>query len=109
MRGARLSKEAAIVQKQQLTPLIYLGQYESALETARIARRVLAGKEPLQYAQLEANIGNIYYRLDQYKKALAHYERARGLLAVLGYDAMLATVDYSRSNVLVDTYRHRDA
>src|SRR5260370_39886129 len=84
MRGARLSKEAAIVQKQQLTPLIYLGQYESALETARTARRVLAGKEPLQYAQLEANIGNIYYRLAKYNKTLSHYERASKLLAAVG-------------------------
>jgi tetratricopeptide (TPR) repeat protein len=109
MRSARLSKEAAIIQKQQLAPLIHLGQYEYALKTGRLARKILAGREPLQYAQLEANIGNIYYRLDQYKKALSHYERARGLLASLGDDAMVATVDYNRSNVLSDTDRHREA
>jgi tetratricopeptide (TPR) repeat protein len=109
MRTARLGKEAAIVQKQQLTPLIYLGRYESALETARMARRVLARKEPLQYAQLEANIGNIYYRLAKYNKALSHYERARRLLVAVGDDAMLATVDYNRSNVLADTDRHQEA
>jgi CHAT domain-containing protein len=109
MRSARLPKEAAIIQKQQLAPLIHLGRYEYALQTGRLARRILAGREPLQYAQLEANIGNIYYRLDQYKKALNHYERARGLLASLGDDAMVATVDYNRSNVLSDTDRHREA
>jgi CHAT domain-containing protein/tetratricopeptide (TPR) repeat protein len=109
MRSARLGKEAAIVQKQQLTPLIYLGRYESALQTARTARRVLAGKEPLQYAQLETNIGNIYYRLAKYNRALYHYERARDLLAAFGDDAMLATVDYNRSNVLSDTDRHKEA
>jgi len=109
MRSARLSKEAAIVQKQQLTPLIYLGRYESALETARTARRVLAGKEPLQYAQLEANIGNIYYRLAKYRRALSHYDRARRLLSAVGDEAMVATVDFNRSNVLLDTDRHQEA
>ncbi|HKV39213.1 MAG TPA: tetratricopeptide repeat protein, partial [Blastocatellia bacterium] len=89
MRGARLTREAAIVQKQQITPLVHLGLYGPALQKARGARRVLARTEPLHYAQLEANIGNIYYRLDQYGSALAHYERARDLVASSGDEAML--------------------
>src|SRR5262249_17534856 len=54
-------------------------------------------------------IGNIYYRLDQYNKALYHYGKSRVLLAALGDDTMVATVDYNRSNVLVDTDRHGEA
>jgi CHAT domain-containing protein/tetratricopeptide (TPR) repeat protein len=109
MRSARLRREAAIVQKQQLAPLMHLGRYDYALQTGRMARRALAGKEPLEYAQLEVNIGNIYYRLDRYNKALSHYERARELLVGLGDDATLATLDYNRSNILSETDRHQEA
>ena len=109
MRRERLTTEAAIVQKQQLLPLLHLGRYDYALKTARRARRVLAKNEPLQFAQLEANVGNIYYRLDRYSAALVHYERARDILSNAGDPTMLALVDFNRSNVLADTDRPREA
>ncbi|HEU4387529.1 MAG TPA: hypothetical protein VFV34_07010, partial [Blastocatellia bacterium] len=109
MRRERLTTEAAIVQKQQLLPLLHLGRYQYALQTARRARRVLARNEPLQFAQLEANVGNIYYRLDRYGAALVHYERARHVLASAGDPTMLALVDFNRSNVLADTGRPEEA
>lgn len=109
LKEAGLKKEAAILQKQQLHALIHLGKYKEALETASVARRVLAHAEPAELAQLEANVGNIYYRLDRYGKALWHYDRARQILAKCGDETMLAMVDFSRSNVFADLDRPDEA
>jgi len=109
LRTARLSKEAAIIDKQQLHSLIQLGRYQDALRIARSARRVLARGEPVELGQLEANIGNIYYRLDRYNMALAHYDKARAILSSSGDPSMLALIDFSRSNVFAETDRPDEA
>ena len=109
MRLAGLVKEAAMIQKQQLHALMNLGRYQEALRTASAARRVLSQTEPVQLAQLEANVGNVYYRLDRYKQALAHYDRAREILLTHGDATMLAVVDFSRSNVFADIDRPDEA
>lgn len=97
-----LKVESAIIRKQQLHALIQLGRYDDALRTARRARQVLAQADPLQLAQLEANIGNIYYRLDRYRKALSHYDRARATLLRYGDETMLAVINFSRSSVFAE-------
>jgi tetratricopeptide (TPR) repeat protein len=102
MQTAGLRIDAAIIRKQQLHALIQLGRYDAALRTAGAARRVLARADPVQLAQLEANIGNIYYRLDRYRKALSHYDRARDALLERGDDTMLAVIDFSRSSVFAE-------
>lgn len=99
LRSARLTVEAAMIQKQQVGVLNLLGRYSEALRTAREARRALAGREPLQLAQLETNVGNIYYRLDRYGKALEHFDRAHEIFSELGDDRMRAFVDFGRANV----------
>lgn len=105
MTSAGVKTDAAIVRKQQLHALIHLGRYEEALRKACAARRVLSKSDPIQLAQLEANVGNIYYRLDRYEKALSHYDRARRALADCGDDTMLAVIDFSKSNVFADIDR----
>jgi CHAT domain-containing protein/tetratricopeptide (TPR) repeat protein len=102
LRAARLPVEAAIIQKQQVGVLNQLGRYSHALRVARIARRALAGREPVHLAQLETNVGNIYYRLDRYKKALEHFDRARETFSEVGDDRMRAFVDFGRSNVFAE-------
>ncbi|MEK6300690.1 MAG: tetratricopeptide repeat protein [Acidobacteriota bacterium] len=96
LRKSRLSEEAAIVRKQQVDALTHMGRYRDALRAAQESRRVLAPRDSVQLAQLEANVGNIYYLLGRYKKALEHYDRAREVLAVRGDRKMLALVDTSR-------------
>jgi CHAT domain-containing protein len=102
MRSSGLKIESAIVRKQQLHALIQLGRYESALRTASSARRVLSQGDPIQLAQLEANVGNIYYRLDRYRRALSHYDRAREALSERGDETMLAVIDFGRSSVFFE-------
>ncbi|HEU4386635.1 MAG TPA: CHAT domain-containing protein [Blastocatellia bacterium] len=102
MQSSGLKVESAIVRKQQLHALIQLGRYRNALRTAGTARRVLSQADPVQLAQLEANIGSIYYRLDRYRKALTHYDRAREALSERGDSTMLAVIDFSRSSIFAE-------
>lgn len=102
LQASGLKVESAIIRKQQLHALIQLGRYDGALRTARSARRVLARADPTHLAQLEANVGNIYYRMDRYRKALSHYERARERLLSCGDDTMLAVIDFSRSSIFAE-------
>jgi CHAT domain-containing protein/tetratricopeptide (TPR) repeat protein len=109
MRAARLSTEAAIIQKQQVDALTHAGRYDDALRVARAARRALRAGEPVQLAQLEVNVGNVYYLLDRYKKALEHYDKAHQILSVSGDETMRAVVDGNRSNILTELDRPDEA
>lgn len=102
LRSFKLTTEAAILQKQQVDALTHIGRYGDALRVARAARRVLARTDPVQLAQLETNVGNIYYMLDRYKKALEHYDVAREALRAGGDSKMLALVDLNRANVFTE-------
>ncbi len=104
--SARLRAEAAAIQKQRVDTLTQLGRYDDALSTARSARRALRHTE---LAQLEANVGNIYYRMDRYRKALEHYDRARNILASNGNPSMRAIIDGNRSNIFLETDRPDEA
>ncbi|MBI3650214.1 MAG: CHAT domain-containing protein [Acidobacteria bacterium] len=109
LQGARLIKEAAMIQKQQIDTLTETGRYTEALRVARSARRVLAQSDPVQLAQLEINVGNIYYRLDRYKQALEYYNKARDIFAGNGESSMRAHVALSISNVCTEIDRPDEA
>jgi len=106
---ASLHAEAAWIRIHQVYALTQMGRYERALETAQSARRLLGRENTVRLAQLETNVGTIYYRLDRYQKALTHYERARALLSRSGDRSTRAFVDFSRSNILTDTDRPTEA
>ena len=88
MRDGKLPRESAVIQVHRIFTLTQMGRYDEALRAARAARRLLARGEPLYLAQLEANVGNVYYRLDRYKKALVHYDRARAIFQAEGEEAL---------------------
>jgi len=108
LRTASLKREAAIVQKQQIDALTHLGRFTEALRMAQSVRRALA-EEPVHLAQLEANVGNIYYLLDRYKPALQHYDRARVMLETKGDARMRALVDMGRANIFTEMDRPDEA
>jgi tetratricopeptide (TPR) repeat protein len=87
LKGAGLVTEAALIRAQQVFALTQMDLYTDA----------------------ETNVGNIYYRLDQYRKALKHYDRARETFRAVGDDAMRALVDFSRSNILTELDRPEEA
>jgi len=109
LRSFKFTREAGVVQKQQVDALTHIGRYGDALRAARAARRVLARTDPVQLAQLETNVGNIYYMLDRYKKALEHYDLARAALRGAGDARMLALVDLNRANVFTELDRPDEA
>jgi CHAT domain-containing protein len=109
LRTFNLAREAAIVQKQQVDALTHIGRYGEALRAARAARQVLAETDRVQLAQLETNVGNIYYMLDRYKKALAHYDIAHEALQDGGDPKMLALIDLNRANVFTELDKPEEA
>jgi CHAT domain-containing protein len=109
LRDEKLPAEAAYIQMQRLHGLVLMGRYSEALRLANSVRRVFQKGEKTRLAQLENNIGNIYYRLDDYKKALQHYDRAHEMLSATGDQAMLAFVDFSRSNIFTELDRPAEA
>lgn len=109
LRAAGVKKEAATILIHQVYALTQMGRYTDALRIARLTRRNLARGDTVKLAQLETNIGNVYYMLDRYKKALKHYDRARELLAGTDDEARLAFVDFSRSNIFTETDRPDEA
>lgn len=108
-RAARLTTDTAVIQMHRVFALTQMGRYGEALATARASRRVLSKRSPIHLAQLETNVGILYYRLDRYPKAIEHYERARRLLASEGDETMRAVVDTNLSHALMETDRHGDA
>ncbi|HSE37039.1 MAG TPA: CHAT domain-containing tetratricopeptide repeat protein [Blastocatellia bacterium] len=107
-RAARLTTDTAVIQMHRVFALTQMGRYDEALTTARASRRVLSRRSPVHLAQLETNVGILYYRQDRYPKAIEHYERARKLLG--SADAtMSAVVDTNLSHALMETDRHGDA
>ena len=108
-RAARLTTDTAVIQMHRVFALTQMGRYDEAMAASRASRRVLARRTPLYLAQLETNVGILYYRLDRYGKAIRHYERARAILASDGDDATRAVVDTNLSHALMEMDRHGDA
>ena len=108
-RAARLTTDTAVIQMHRVFSLTQMGRYDEALATARASRRILSKRSPIYLAQLETNVGILYYRLDRYPKAIEHYERARELLGPSGDKTMRAVVDTNLSHALMETDRHGDA
>lgn len=109
MQEARLKVEAATIRMQHVYALTQMGLYSEALRLARTARRTLENSGEAKLAQLETNIGTIYYRLDRYKKAIEHYDRARDIAASIGDESMRALIDGNRSNIFAETDRPYEA
>ncbi|HWO02936.1 MAG TPA: CHAT domain-containing tetratricopeptide repeat protein [Blastocatellia bacterium] len=108
-RAAGLATDTAVIQMHRVFALTQMSRYDEALAVSRKSRRVLSPDAPVELAQLETNVGILYYRLDRYAKAIEHYERARAILASAGDDTMRAVVDTNLSHALMETDRHGDA
>lgn len=110
LRGAGRPLDAAVLAKQQILTLIYLGRFEEALEHSRVARKLLRRMgEPRLLAEHETNVGNLHYRRDHYRRALACYDRARSCFESLGDEIALAYMDQNSASVLVDLDRADEA
>ena len=69
--------EAGRTLSSGLQALILLGHYDQARDWAARAEKIfLKHGDALRLARLDSNIGNIYFRQDQPRQAIRHYERA---------------------------------
>ncbi len=111
LRGAGKKTEAAGIERQLVAILTRQGRAKEALEIAGRARRTLAkAGDRTRLAQLENNVGTLYYYvLERYRKALEHFTRAETLLEQLADPHSLAIVEYNRANVLLELDRPYEA
>jgi CHAT domain-containing protein len=104
------SIEAGRTLSSSIQPLILLGKYDRALDAANRAKKIFsASGAELRLARLDINIGNIFHRQDQFREALACYEKAysrllpardsEGVIAALHNAAvcLIALNDYEKA------------
>jgi len=93
-----------------LQALIYLGQYDRALEWAERARAIFSRHgDELRLARLASNMGNILFRQDRHAEAMQHYEAAREPLSRLGEPRYLAAVLSNMAVCCTSLGRFQDA
>ncbi len=108
-RAVKLPCEAAILQRQQLRALMFAGRFSEARQVARQARKVLTRTDAVELAQLEANLGALYYRQDRYKEALRYYNKAQQIIATVKDRAMRALLNFNRATIFLATDRPDEA
>jgi tetratricopeptide (TPR) repeat protein len=94
--------ERARVLRSMIDPLMHLGRYDEALAAGRTARDVLKARgEVMLAAQVEANIGNVYHRLDRNAESLDAYDRALATFVEVGDARATAIVQFNRAHVFL--------
>lgn len=97
---------AASTLVSKLISLAMLGRYEEALRTGLRARAVfLAHGDLLATGKIEQNLGNIYFRRDDYRKAEQLYRTARKRFLALNDAKQLAQIDNCLASAL--TWQHQ--
>lgn len=97
---------AAATHVSKLHALAILGQYDEAIECALRARNIcLDESDFLTAGKFEQNLGNLYFRRDQYKEAEQSYRAARQHLLEAGDSKQLVDVDTGLAVAL--TYQHK--
>lgn len=101
---------AASTQVSKLIALAMLGRYDEAIATGLRARdRFLEHGDLLAAGKVENNIGNIYFRRDQYREAEQFQREAREHFASVGDRLQLAKIDNCLANTHVALHRFRAA
>ncbi len=92
---------AAQTQVSKVIALAMLGLYGEAITCALRAREVfLEYKDLLAAGKIEHNIGNLYFRRDQYREAEVFHRSARERFVAVNNEKQLATIN----NCLANTY-----
>ena len=93
-----------------LQSLIYVGEYDRALEWAARARTIFSRHgDELRLARLASNMGNILFRQDRHAEAMEHYQAALEPLERLGEPRDLAAVLSNMAVCCTSLRRFREA
>jgi len=86
------------------------GRYTEAVEVAEHARRLLLAIDDMQgLARLYTNLGNVYYRLDDYARSFQYHEEARAILQRQKDKRALAQCCVNTGNCLSSLDRFEEA
>ncbi|MFN8466581.1 MAG: CHAT domain-containing protein [Caldilineaceae bacterium] len=94
----------------KLFSLAMLGRYEEALQVGMRARAIFLGQgDILAAGKVEQNLGNIYFRRDEYRKAEQLYRTARKRFVEVGDPKQLAQIDNCLASALTWQQKFRAA
>lgn len=101
---------AAATQVSKLVALAMLGRYDDAIACGLEARDVLVNHGDLLNAgKIEHNVGNIYFRRDQYGEAEKFQHMARERFLALNDTSHLTKIENSLALTLTQQHRLREA
>jgi CHAT domain-containing protein/tetratricopeptide (TPR) repeat protein len=103
-----LVKLAGATQVSKLIALAMLGRYDEAVETGQRAREVFSD-DPLTLGKIEHNLGNIYFRRDQYREAEEFQRLALAHFAEAGDQIQLAKIENSLALTLSQQHQTKPA
>lgn len=90
---------AAATEVSKVIALAMLGQYEQAIACALRARKVfLECGDLLAAGKIENNIGNLYFRRDQYLEAEEFHTSARNRFIAINHEKQLAAINNCLAN-----------
>src|SRR5438093_237090 len=104
----RTALVALLVEADDSERAALLGRHDEAIECGLRARDVfLAHGDVLAAGKIEQNLGNIYFRRDDYHEAERFYRAARERFVVVNDQKELAKVENNLANALNFQYKFR--
>ena len=101
---------AAATEVSKVIALAMLGLYDEAIACALRAREVFLQHDDLLAAgKIEHNIGNLYFRRDQYVEAEKFHTSARERFIALNHEKQLATINNCLANTHVVLHKFASA
>lgn len=101
---------AAATEVSKVIGLAMLGLYDEAIACALRAREVfLAHDDLLAAGKIEHNIGNLYFRRDQYLEAEKFHTSARERFVAVDHEKQLATINNCLANTHVALHKFASA
>ena len=101
---------AAATEVSKVIALAMLGLYDEAIACAMRARAVfLAHGDLLAAGKIEHNIGNLYFRRDQYLEAEEFHTSARERFLAINHEKQLATINNCLANTHVVLHKFASA
>src|SRR5678815_3793855 len=101
---------AAATEVSKVIALAMLGLYDEAIACALRAREVFLEHDDLLAAgKIEHNIGNLYFRRDQYVEAERFHTSARERFIALNHEKQLATINNCLANTHVVLHKFASA
>jgi CHAT domain-containing protein len=115
-QAAGATEEVGRTLSSSIQPLMLLGEYDRAIQSAERARQIfLQTDDPLRLARLEINVANIHQRQARFSQALDKYKSAyerlqphkdQEAMAVALHNMAVCLIILNNFDRALETYRH---